>query len=47
MAFGGKLYAAEPFRLQYYGTLGAAKDGRLINLPRVLRMLVKLSRAWC
>lgn len=42
--FGGKLYAAEPFRLQYYGTLGAAKDGWLISLPESFTdALVKLA----
>lgn len=42
--FGGKLYAEEPFRLQYYGTLGAAKDGWLISLPESFTdALVKLA----
>lgn len=43
--FGGKLYAEEPFRLQYYGTLGTAKDGWLISLPESFTdALVKLTR---
>ena len=42
---GGKLYAGEPFRLQYYGTLGAAKDGWLISLPESFTdAIVKLTR---
>lgn len=43
--FGDRLYAEEPFRLQYYASLGTAKDGRLIRLPESFTdALVKLTR---
>ena len=43
--FGGKIYAAEPLRLQYYSSLGTAKEGWIINLPESFTdALVKLTR---
>lgn len=42
---GGRIYTKNPFRLQYYGTLGTAKDGWMINLPESFTdVLVKLTR---